>query len=148
LVRSKARNFYKHLGNSVPGCLAILLLIFRAATALAAGPEFSAEQVATGQALYRENCQLCHGTSLANGQFGTPLRGSYFRNRWAGKSLGELLQFTIESMPPDRKGELPHEEYAALLAFILSRNELAEGEQIMPADSSALQDVILPWPLP
>jgi mono/diheme cytochrome c family protein len=148
LVSNKTSNFYSCLSTPISGYLAIFLLAFNAVTVLAAGPEFSAEQAAKGQALYREHCQICHGTSLANGQFGTPLRGSYFRNRWAGKSVGELLQFTMESMPPDRKGELPHEEYAAMLAFILFRNDIAESEQAMAADSTALQDVILPWPLP
>ncbi len=109
---------------------------------------FSAEQVEAGTAVYRETCQLCHGTSLSNGQFGTPLRGNYFRKKWGGKTLGELLQFTLESMPPDNKGGLPAEQYAAALAYILSRNEVAAGDTAMPADPLVLQIVPLPWPAP
>ncbi len=109
---------------------------------------FSAEQVEAGTAVYKETCQLCHGTSLSNGQFGTPLRGNYFRKKWGGKTLGELLQFTLESMPPDNKGGLPAEQYAAALAYILSRNEVAAGSTAMPADPLVLQAVPLPWPAP
>lgn len=109
---------------------------------------FSAAQVEAGTAVYKESCQLCHGTSLSNGQFGTPLRGNYFRKKWGGKSLGELLQFTLESMPPDNKGGLPAEQYVAALAYILSRNEVAAGAMPMPADPTALQQVPLPWPAP
>lgn len=109
---------------------------------------FSAEQVEAGTAVYKETCQLCHGTSLSNGQFGTPLRGNYFRKKWGGKSLGELLQFTLESMPPDNKGGLPAENYAAALAYILSRNDIVPGAAPMPVDPAALQNVPLPWPAP
>jgi cytochrome c5 len=109
---------------------------------------FSADQVEAGTAVYKETCQLCHGTSLSNGQFGTPLRGNYFRKKWGGKTLGELLQFTLESMPPDNKGGLPAEQYAAALAYILSRNEVATGATAMPTDPLVLQTVPLPWPAP
>ncbi len=109
---------------------------------------FSIEQVEAGNAVYKETCQLCHGTTLGNGQFGTPLRGNYFRKKWGGKSLGELLQFTLESMPPDNKGALAPEQYAAAVAFILSQNDIAPGAAAMPADPTALQGVPLPWPAP
>lgn len=127
---------------------ACLLLGAGASTVAAQEPAFTAEQAETGNAVYKEHCQLCHGTSLSNGQFGTPLRGSYFRKKWGGKSVGELLQFTLESMPPDNKGGLPAEHYAAALAYILSRNDIAAGTAALPADPAVLQDVPLPWPAP
>lgn len=108
---------------------------------------FTAAQVASGKTIYQEVCQLCHGTTLSNGQFGTPLRGSYFRNKWAGKSLGELLQFTLESMPPDNKGSLPPEQYAAALSYILSRNDLAPGASEMAINPEQLNGIMLPWKL-
>jgi cytochrome c5 len=128
--------------------LATPLLLACCVQARAQDLSFTAEQAEAGNAVYRETCQLCHGSSLSNGQFGTPLRGSYFRKKWGGKTLGELLQFTLESMPPDNKGGLPHEQYAAALAYILSRNDVAPGASEMPADPQALQDVALPWPAP
>jgi len=109
---------------------------------------FSAEQVEAGSVVYKESCQLCHGTTLGNGQFGTPLRGNYFRKKWGGKSVGELLQFTQESMPPDNKGGLPAAQYAAAVAYILSRNDVQPGDSAMPSAAAQLQTVPLPWPAP
>lgn len=108
-------------------------------------PAFTAEQVAGGEEVYKELCQICHGSTLANGQFGTPLRGAFFRNNWKGRSLGELLKFTYESMPPENVMGLPLEQYAQVLAFILEANDVAPGEVAMPGDYGALMTVMLPW---
>lgn len=125
--------------------IAALLLCGSATLVSAQEIRFSAAQVEAGIATYKETCQLCHGTTMANGQFGTPLRGSYFRKKWAGKSVGELLQFTLDSMPPDNKGGLAPEKYAAVLAYVFSRNELLPGETELSADPQALTSVMLPW---
>ena len=95
---------------------------------------FSEEQATNGKTLYRELCQLCHGSSLANGQFGTPLRGSFFRDKWKGKSVGELLQFVYEKMPPDKVMSLDQDQLANLVAYILSRNDLLPGSTALSGD--------------
>lgn len=129
----------------LPRSLTTLGLLLLSSYTLAQGPAFTATQAAQGKAVYGAHCQLCHGNNLSNGQFGTPLRGSYFRNKWAGKSLGELLQFTVTEMPPETKGSLPREDYAAVLAYILSRNALEAGDAALAPDPAALQSVLLPW---
>lgn len=128
-------------------CRLLSLLGAAALSSLARGqaPAFTLEQAELGKAVYSAHCQLCHGNNLSNGQFGTPLRGSYFRKKWAGKSLGELLQFTLAEMPPETKGSLPREDYAAALAYILSRNDLEPGGTVLVSEPAALQDVLLPW---
>lgn len=108
-------------------------------------PGFTEEQATAGRATYRELCQICHGSSLANGQFGTPLRGSFFRNKWQGKSVGELLQFMYEKMPPDKVMSLQPEQYAELLAYILSRNNFEAGESPLSGDIESQTGVALPW---
>lgn len=106
---------------------------------------FTTAQVESGQAKYREVCQICHGSSLANGQFGTPLRGSFFRDKWKGKSLGELQRFLYEKMPPDKMMSLTPEQHASLLAFILSRNDMMAGETELSGDIKANNSIALPW---
>ena len=133
----------QHNRKSFPSLFLIILLSFSARAEDA--PAFTAEQVAGGEQVYKELCQICHGSTLANGQFGTPLRGAFFRNNWKGKSLGELLKFTYESMPPENVMGLPLEQYAEVLAFILEANDLAPGEMAMPGDYEALMGVMLPW---
>jgi len=108
-------------------------------------PGFTDEQAKAGQATYRELCQICHGSSLANGQFGTPLRGSFFTGKWSGKSVGELQQFIYEKMPPDKVESLSTEQTSQVLAYILSRNNLAAGTAPLSGDSKTLNTLMLPW---
>ena len=61
------------LSNSLPTSLALsLLLVVHSQVANAQSLTFTQQQVDAGKATYREVCQICHGSSLANGQFGTP----------------------------------------------------------------------------
>lgn len=106
---------------------------------------FTEEQARAGQASYRASCQICHGSSLANGQFGTPLRGAFFQDKWKGKSVGELLQFMVEKMPPDKVMSLSPAQSAELLAYILSRNDMTAGNEALTGDIEAQGSVLLPW---
>ena len=112
---------------------------------VAAQIDFTQEQADSGKATYRESCQICHGSSLMNGQFGTPLRGKSFRDKWTGKSLGELQQFVYEKMPPDNLKSLTPEQVAALVAYIFSRNDLPPTTTPLPADSVSQMAVPLPF---
>ncbi len=107
--------------------------------------DFTAAQAESGKARYKEACQICHGSSLANGQFGTPLRGSFFRDKWKGKSLGELQQFLYEKMPPDKVMSLTPEQHSELLAYILSRNDMLPGQTALSGDIKNNNAVMLPW---
>ena len=106
---------------------------------------FSTAQVESGQVIYRETCQICHGNRLSNGQFGTPLKGSFFRNNWKGKTLGELVQHTWEKMPPDNVQSLTWDQVTDVLSFILSQNALEAGETAMSTDMDILVGIPLPW---
>jgi mono/diheme cytochrome c family protein len=125
--------------------IAISLSLLAAQTFAQPAITFTAAQVESGQAKYKEACQICHGSSLANGQFGTPLRGSFFRDKWKGKSLGELQQFLYEKMPPDNVMSLTPEQHADLLAFILSRNDMMPGETALSGDIKGNNAIALPW---
>lgn len=106
---------------------------------------FTLEQIDSGKALYQDHCQICHGTRLSNGQFGTPLKGAYFRKAWGEKSVGELLSFVYESMPPDDVKSLSHQEYAEVLAFILSNNRFDASDTAIVGDVSTLNQIIMSW---
>ncbi|MFT5321571.1 MAG: cytochrome c5 [Pseudohongiellaceae bacterium] len=107
--------------------------------------EFTAEQVANGEAIYKETCQICHGSRLSNGQFGTPLRGSFFKNTWKGKTLGELVQNTYEKMPPDNVMSMSMQQYTEVISFILSRNEIEPGDTAIEGHIETLNLIPLPW---
>ena len=129
-----------------PLAAALALLAFTAPFASAQdSPSFTQEQADAGRQAYRETCQICHGSTLVNGQFGTPLRGSFFREKWKGKSVGELQQFMFEKMPPDKVMTLTPEQNANLTAFILSRNDQMAGSEALSGDYKAQMDLKLPW---
>ena len=55
-------------------------------------PQFTAAQVTAGKTAYNSNCAVCHGSTLTNGTFGTPLAGEYFKNAWFGRTVGALYE--------------------------------------------------------
>lgn len=106
---------------------------------------YTQEQADAGRSFYRDTCQICHGSTLANGQFGTPLKGNLFRDKWKGKSVGEIEQFMFEKMPPDKVMSLTPEQIANALAYILSRNDLMAGSMPLSGDYASQQGLMLPW---
>jgi mono/diheme cytochrome c family protein len=105
---------------------------------------FTAEQAERGHAIYERNCQDCHGTTLDNGEFGgAPLKGSYFRRRFADGSVAALYSKTKQTMPPDRPGQLSEQSYVDLTAFLLSENGYAPGDKELPADLETQQKMSL-----
>ena len=124
---------------------ALTLLLLLPTLAGAQTLTFTQAQADAGKTLYRDVCQVCHGSSLANGQFGTPLRGSFFRDKWKGKSLGELVNFVYEKMPPDKLMSLTPEQYTSAVAYILSRNDILASSTPMSTEKDSLNTVLLPW---
>ena len=56
-----------------------------------AAPTFTQEQADRGHALYRRNCQDCHGFNLNDGEFGgAPLNGQYFARHWGNGHVAAL----------------------------------------------------------
>ncbi len=124
---------------------ALLLGALLPSLAGADGLAFSQVQADAGRALYRESCQICHGSTLANGQFGTPLKGSFFKDKWRGRTLGELLTFIYEKMPPDKLRSLTAEQVTAAAAYILSRNDIAASDTALPVEAVGTSTASLPW---
>lgn len=125
----------------------IPLLALAAAFALAAGSgaaqpsdvPLAAEQIERGQATFRQHCTECHGRSLE----GTPqfpaLVGDAFEADWAGRTLGEFYTYVHELMPLGAGGSLTDEEYADVVAYVLSQNTVSTSDEAFdPADEEAL----------
>jgi mono/diheme cytochrome c family protein len=112
------------------------------APAQPATPTFIADQGDRGRAVYGRNCTDCHGTTLDNGEFGGPvLKGGFFRQKWAAGGVGALYSFTKGLMPPDRPGGLTDQNYADLIAYILSNNGYTAGDKELPTDPNAMQSM-------
>jgi mono/diheme cytochrome c family protein len=108
-------------------------------------PGYTREQALSGAVIYRQRCVECHGTNLANGPFGAPLKGNYFQGRWRGKSAAALYVLTLNTMPPDQPMSLADTECADLVAYILQANGIEAGPRKLPSSLEALGSMILQW---
>jgi alcohol dehydrogenase (cytochrome c) len=125
-------------------CL-ILALLAAGPAASQTGPSFTAAQVIAGQSSYVQSCARCHGARLDDGEFGPALRGEGFTALWAGHSVAELFGFIQRSMPPDAAASLSGTTTAQVVAYILSRNEIAPVQDVMLSEDLA---TLATWRLP
>ena len=107
-------------------------------------PQFTRAQVTAGKTAYDASCAVCHGSTLTNGTFATPLAGEYFKRQWSGKPVAALFEKSRTTMPPAAMGSLPAETYAAIVAYVLEVNGSAPGKTALPAEASRLNA----WQIP
>ena len=96
---------------------------------------YSAAQVALGQDIYAMSCASCH-TAASHA-------GPAFVAKWEGRRLWDLFRFVSESMPKSEPGSLSPREYGRVLAYLLKMNGMPAGTDELPADSTALQQIVI-----
>ena len=101
-------------------------------------PAFTVAQSEKGKAAYAQSCARCHGGNLDDGEFGLPLRGQAFQQRWAGHAVSELFTQIKNNMPPGQGGTLTDAVYAQILAHLLEANGIQPGSADLPADLTVL----------
>ncbi|MCC7054605.1 MAG: c-type cytochrome [Gemmatimonadaceae bacterium] len=96
---------------------------------------YTLAQATKGKDLFAMRCQSCH----------TPTQhsGPPFRNKWFGKSLGDLYTYIRREMPKNEPRSLSDQEYTLALAFLLRMNGMPTGPVPLAADSAALQSIRL-----
>lgn len=103
---------------------------------------YTSAQADAGEGLYDDQCVSCHGTLSAFVPEMAALLGDHtFRNRWEGRSIGELFQLIQEEMPQDAPGSLSNDETASLVAYILAGNRFPAGEAALSSDLAALNEI-------
>src|SRR5262249_17779887 len=128
--------------NSSPG-----LSLVAGAEALPTPVGYTQARAEQGQSVYTEQCASCHGGNLDDGEFGPPLKGIDFRERWGGKPPDALFSLVSTRMPPARPGTLGDQAYARLLAYILQENGTQPGTRELSADADVLKTLAPPvWP--
>lgn len=91
---------------------------------------FTSRQASEGARKFEQVCSdYCHKAR--------EFSGDQFRTKWNGRTLRELFDL-MSTMPPEDPGSLNPEEYAAVVAHLLSLNDYPAGEKPLPADVSAL----------
>jgi mono/diheme cytochrome c family protein len=99
---------------------------------------YSSEQVTRGGDLYRIKCAECHGDDLEGRERAPALAGGAFGQRWDGATLKKLFERMEEMPPDDPAARLAPKQYADLLAFLLSANNIPAGTTALVADKDAL----------
>lgn len=128
-------------------------VFFIAAAALAAGAGglaaggqanglYTEAQADRGAGLYADQCASCHGGLRAFVPEMAALLGDHtFRNRWNGRSLGELFALIRDEMPQDAPGTLSPDETASLVAHVLRGNRFPPGDAALPNDVETLNAI-------
>src|SRR5438093_13621472 len=96
---------------------------------------YTAQQAASGRAVYQANCAICHQQDLSGSGDAPTLRGSEFVSNWGPRTTRELLSFLQLTMPPARQGTLSQEDYLNIVAFILQSNGARAGAQALTANT-------------
>ncbi len=108
---------------------------------------YTAEQAQAGLLVYRAACSACHLESL-RGSFEAPeLAGPNFRAQWADVLVTELLNYVRETMPVAEPASLGDDEYAAVVAYMLSENGVPPGPTRLSYSSDVRSSAGDPAPL-
>ncbi len=91
---------------------------------------FTAEQVARGKEKATAECAACHGMAM-KGDLAPTLVGPDFIDHWYDARLGELALRVQNTMPQNAPGTLKPEEYADILAYMLSENGFPAGTETL-----------------
>ncbi|MDR3516745.1 MAG: c-type cytochrome [Azospirillaceae bacterium] len=119
-----------------------LAALTKAATPPSGPRLYAAAQAKRGAKLFADNCASCHGAQL-QGKVGPALRGSAFAGPDDGYTVGSMFTYFSVQMPAGAPGSLEHDDYVALMAFLLRENGYAAGEQPLSYDGATASDVAL-----
>jgi len=101
-------------------------------------PQFTEAQAANGRTAYNATCAVCHGSTLKNGAYGTPLAGEYFKGKWSHRSVRALFDRVRTTMPPSQPGSLAAGTYTDIVAYILQVNGSKAGATPLKATGEGL----------
>jgi mono/diheme cytochrome c family protein len=102
---------------------------------------FSAAQAERGARVFESICANCH--ELAE----LTAAGAYL-DEVEGKPLWETFEYVSTEMPEDDPASLRPEEYAAVLAYILSVYGLPSGDTDLAVDQGSLEAIAIVRPAP
>ncbi len=107
---------------------------------------YTAAQADRGKAVYAMNCVGCHGEKLEGGTAGPTLSGPDFISGYKDGSAGALYTKMSQDMPSSAPGSLMPQEYADVMAYVLSVNKYPAGQTEIPKDGTGLKDVKMAAP--
>lgn len=106
---------------------------------------YTEAQATRGAALYEKQCLMCHGEKLEGG-LAPELTGDAFMKYWTTKTVGDLVEQMLGTMPADDPGKLTKAQSADLAAYIFSKNKLPAGQKELAAEVEALKQIRIAKP--
>jgi mono/diheme cytochrome c family protein len=94
---------------------------------------YTAAQATKGRDVFATVCQSCHTPTVHS--------GPPFRNKWFGRSLGDLFEFLRTEMPKSDPGSLSDDEYVLAIAYLMKINGMPTGRTALAPDSASLYDI-------
>jgi cytochrome c len=104
---------------------------------------FNQEQVERGRTAYNAQCARCHGETLGGGENSPALVDDVFFNIWAGRSVGDLVEYTRTTMPSDGPGKISSRRCIDIAAYVLSANGFPAGDHELPTELDALNRITI-----
>jgi S-disulfanyl-L-cysteine oxidoreductase SoxD len=103
---------------------------------------YADEQAKRGEKVFADSCAVCHGDKLEGTNTGGPaLSGKDFINGWKGMTAGELMEKISMDMPSNAPGTLKPDQYADVMAYVLSVNKYPAGKTPLPTTAATLKAV-------
>jgi mono/diheme cytochrome c family protein len=102
---------------------------------------YTTAQAAAGADLYARTCAECHGNDLEGIERAPALAGGAFAQRWDRATLKRLFERMEEMPPDDPAARLAPKQYADILAFLLSVNDVPAGAAPLGADKDVLATI-------
>ncbi len=135
-----------------PGAWGLALVLLLSAVAVrAAAPQkttkdkiYTKEQAARGEKQYATVCAACHDPAkVPAGKKPAPeLVGDKFLTTWDGRTIGELSDQILTTMPNDGSVVLTEDQTADLVAYILQANKFPDGTTALKYGASS-KDIII-----
>lgn len=101
---------------------------------------FTEAQAERGAEVFANSCAGCHGAELGGG-FGPQL--APIGEHWHDATVGSLFAFVNSAMPFDAPGSLEPQQYADVIAFVLSANGFPSGTEELAPDRAALDGLVI-----
>src|SRR5262249_28658591 len=103
---------------------------------------YTEQQATRGALSFATNCARCHGGTTSDGEDARSLAGERFWKSFRESTVDHLLDYVSRNMPNGAGGTLSASEYADLVAFILSRNDLPAGPTELTKESAVGVQII------
>jgi mono/diheme cytochrome c family protein len=105
---------------------------------------YTDDQALRGKKAYKDDCSVCHGTTLGGNAEIPALVGTGFRENWFVGSPQPFVDFVTANMPQGEPGSLDAQTYADISAYLMSRNHVPAGDTELPPDEASLTNITLP----